>query len=361
MPRMRNDGSQPIEYIADHVKTAVKDPGGTKRYIEVQTRLLTPSSVIFVSQAFLHISSNVMMDLPKADNTALRVQGTIKDCKHNGGRFHICVVQLEKKLDLAQFMRQVPNNNISTEEKSSSEADADGLKPIHALYLDDLDSDRMLLQHKAKDSHIKITVADSTGSACDKLKLEKYDVVVCDFHLEDTTGIDVISMIRPELYSGPVIIMTAETHDKELARMLEAGADAVLTKPVTMSRLSSAINAVLAESADNEPELYDPFDAPPEDMELASSYVPMLTRFRDEFIRAKQKRDLESSLRACRSVMGSAGGYGFQRLGGTAERAYAAIQAARNIDLAGSPVTDFIEHMKTIIDSANKLEEAGAV
>ncbi|RNC80733.1 MAG: response regulator [Phycisphaera sp.] len=359
---MRTNSSEPIEYIANHVKTAIKDPGGTRRYLEVQTRLLTPSSVVFITQAFLHVSSIAMIDLPKADNTAIRVKGTITDCKHNGGRFHVCVVQLENKLDLAQFMRQVPSNNVSSDgNPSSTESTADGLKPINTLYLDDLDSDRNLLQHKAKGSHIKITVADSTGSACDKLKLENYDVVVCDFHLEDTTGIDVISMIRPDLYSGPVIIMTAETRDEELARMLEAGADAVLTKPVTMSRLSSALNAVLAESADNGPEQYDPFDAPPEDMELASSYIPMLTRFRDEFIRAKQKRDIESSLRACRSVMGSASGYGFQRLGGTAERAYAAIQAARNIDLAGSPVTDFIEHMKAIIDSANKLEEAGAV
>ncbi|GAB5496823.1 MAG: hypothetical protein Phyf2KO_19030 [Phycisphaerales bacterium] len=361
---MSKSSSEPIEYIVDHVKSAIKDPGGSKRYLEIQTRLLSPSSVIFVTQAFLHVSSSIVIDLPKADNSAIRVQGIVKDCKHNSGRFHVCVVEFDKKLDLSQFIKPASlKGGDQAVSDDTGEISAEGPQPVNVLYLDDLDSDRYLLQHKAKDSHINITLADSTGSACDKIKLEKYDVVLCDFHLEDTTAIDVIPMIRPELYTGPIIIMTAETRSSELARMLEAGADAVITKPVTLSRLSSTIQAVLAENDEKDKDCqcsYDPFDAPPEDSDLATRYIPMLTRYRDEFIRAKQKRDLEAALRACRSVMGSASGYCFQRLGGSAERAYAAIEAARNIDLAGSPVTDFIEHMKAIIESANKLEEAGA-
>lgn len=342
---MPDSDSEPIEYIVDHVKSAIRDPGGTKRVLEIQTRLLTPTSVIFVSHAFLHVSTSIVIDIPLASRESVRVRGTIKDCKHKEGREHVCVVELDEPLRTKQFTES-PIQNSEIE--------------LKVLYIEDLDADRLLLQHKAKGSNLGISTADTIESASDKLRKSEYDVVVCDYHLEKTSALDVLKKIRPELYTGPFVIMTAETRDTELARMLEAGADAVLTKPVTMRRLSSAIHAVLSVSADQETDFFDPFDAPPEDMGLALSYIPMLAQFRDDFIRAKQSLELEPSLRACRSVMGSASGYGFQRLGGTAERAYAAIHAAQSIQLAGSPVTDFIEHMKAIIDSANNVGQAEA-
>lgn len=352
---MANGDTAPIDYVVSHVKSAVKDPAGSKRYVEVQTRTISPTQITFIVQAYLHENSSIVLDLPKPDGTALRVTGTIKVCQHNNGLLHICLVQLTNKLDLTMFIK--PDQNLPAKALSDGttdeQADAEGEQQLTVLYIDDQDADRMLVKHQTKNSRIDLVSADSTGSACDLLKLDRFDVVVCDFHLEDTTGIELLNRIKPDLYSGPVIFATAETRETELQKMKSAGAAEVLTKPLNLSRLSAAIEAVLEEDHETNRQGFDPFDAPPSDIEFAKSYIPMLARLRDDMTRSKNKRDVELAKTVCRSVMGTASGFGFQRLSRTAERAFAAIDAANNIDLAGKPVAEFRAQMETILNAAN--------
>ncbi|MFI4872501.1 MAG: response regulator [Phycisphaerales bacterium JB061] len=357
-----NESSAPMDYVVSRVKAAVKDPAGSHRNLEVQTRTISPTQISFVVQTFLHNESVIVLDLPKLDGAPLRVKGTIKVCQHNNGLLHICLVELENKLDLSMFIKppSTPLSKKPVSDNAPESANGAQLQPLSVLYIDDQDADRKLVTYQTKDTHIELVSADSTGSACDLLKLDTFDVVVCDFHLEDTTGIDLLNKIKPELYSGPVIFATAETRETELVKMKTAGADEVITKPLDITRLSAAIAAVLDENRDQQTKSFDPFDAPPSDMDFAKSYIPMLTRLRDDMARAKAKRDVALAKTVCRSVMGTAGGYGFQRLSRTAERAYAAIDAANNIDLAGKPVAEFRSQMDTIIQAASPETEAEA-
>jgi len=347
------DPSNQIEYVVSHVKAAVKDPAGSRRYIEVQTRTISPTQLTLVVQAFFHQD---VLELPKVDGSSLRVKGKVSLCQHNRGLLHICLITLDEKLDLSMFMKPTLKAVSSKKGKAAGgdgELEENERASVSVLYIDDQDADRMLMKHQTKDSHIELVSADSPGSACDLLKLGTFDVVVCDFHLEGTTGVELLGKIKPDLYTGPVIFATAETRDSELTKMKSAGADEILTKPLDIKRLSAAIDAVLDENRGSERVGFDPFDAPPSDMALAKSYIPILARLRNEMTRAKSKRNVELAKTVCRSVMGAACGFGFQRLSRTAERAYAAIETANNIDLAGKPVGDFRSQMDVIIEAAS--------
>jgi CheY-like chemotaxis protein len=352
---MKNsESSAPIDYVVSKVKATVKDPAGSRRNIEVQTRTISATKITFIVQAFFHQGSNVELDLPMPDGSVLRVAGTVKICQHNDGLLHICLIELENKLDLMMFIPKSERaSKTASADQSHSDSECAELPQLSVLYIDDQDADRRLIKHQTKNSHINLVAADSTGSACDLLKLDRFDVVILDFHLEDTTGIDLLTRIKPDLYVGPVIIATAETRESELEKMKSAGADEVLTKPLDLARITAAIDAVLEEDQDKQKPGFDPYDAPPSDFEFAKQYIPMLALLRDDMTRSKSKRDVELAKTVCRSVMGTASGYGFQRLSRTAERAFAAIDTANNIDLAGKPVAEFRSQMESILEAAD--------
>lgn len=339
-------------YVQHHVQMVIKDPGGSKRYVELETRAISPSRLTFVAQVFCHMDSVAVIDLPKADGSCLRIKGIIKDCIHSKGRLHAALLEFESKLDLTQFFPPTPKSATTQQTQQTDPASSTDRPPVKALYIDDHDADRMLMKHRTKGTHITLETVESSGAACDQLKTEIYDIVLCDYHLDDINGIDVLTQIR-SFYTGPVIFTTAESSVPEFEKMIEAGATSVLTKPIGLARLNTTIEAALDTADDKAALRLDPFDAPSTDAELTRSYIPVLMRMRDEFTRAKAKRNIEIARTVCRSISGSAAGYGLTRLARSAERSLAAIDAAGNLDLAGKPVKEFVHHLGVIIEAAN--------
>ncbi len=342
-----------IPYVTSHVKLAIKDPGGSKRYVEVQTRSISTSRVTFIAQTFCHVNSVAVIDLPKPDGSAMRIRGVIRDCIHSKGRMHAVLMEFESKLDLSVFMPPEMKEMLAAKRESKADpSETEQRRVVRVLYIDDHDADRMLMKHRTKSTHIELVAVDSAGGACDKLKLEKFDAVLCDFHLDDSNGLEVMSQIRPSLHTGPVIMVTAETSETEFERMIEAGADAVLTKPLDVLRLSAVIEAAIDAASNPAAIRLDPFDAPSSDEDLIRSFIPVLVRHSEDFARAKSKRNAELARKTCRAVAGTAGGFGFHRLARSAERALAAIDAAGNLDLAGKPLNEFRLHLGAIIAAA---------
>ena len=82
------------------------------------------------------------------------------------------------------------------------------------------------------------------------------DVVVLDLGLPDLDGADVLGMIRG-VSRVPVIVATARDDEREIVRLLDAGADDYIVKPYEVAQLAARIRAVLrrGEAADSAAEL----------------------------------------------------------------------------------------------------------
>ena len=70
------------------------------------------------------------------------------------------------------------------------------------------------------------------------------DVVVLDLGLPDLDGRDVLGMIRG-VSRVPVIVATARDDEREIVRLLDAGADDYVVKPYEVAQLAARIRAVL--------------------------------------------------------------------------------------------------------------------
>lgn len=69
------------------------------------------------------------------------------------------------------------------------------------------------------------------------------DLLILDINMPEVTGIDVLEFLRrrPELDDLPIVMLSTETADLQVDQALSLGADAYVTKPVSVEELESAM------------------------------------------------------------------------------------------------------------------------
>ncbi len=97
-----------------------------------------------------------------------------------------------------------------------------------------------------------LTFADAS-SFYRALKEKKPDLVLLDIMLPDTSGMDILKMMKGgEFSSIPVIFVSAKGSETDKVKGLNEGADDYLSKPFGVMELIARINANLRKSAKSE-------------------------------------------------------------------------------------------------------------
>jgi len=91
------------------------------------------------------------------------------------------------------------------------------------------------------------------GTALSLLRTEKYDLLVLDNRLPDTTGIEMIKQIRRGGDQMPILMLTACDEVAQKINGLDAGADDYLTKPFDMNELFARVRSLLRRVGDKNP------------------------------------------------------------------------------------------------------------
>ena len=109
---------------------------------------------------------------------------------------------------------------------------------------DDTDTLGALKMIMELEGHTAITACNG------KQGLEKYlegsfDLVISDLHMPEMNGLEMLGHIRKANPGAKVIIASAEADEEEKGRLHEAGAFAVLTKPVEISTLEEIMARAL--------------------------------------------------------------------------------------------------------------------
>lgn len=76
-------------------------------------------------------------------------------------------------------------------------------------------------------------------------KKEKFDLVVCDFRLPDSSGLEVLQELRSYRQDVPVIIITAYADVRMAVKLMQMGADDYITKPIHQEEFILLINKLL--------------------------------------------------------------------------------------------------------------------
>jgi DNA-binding response OmpR family regulator len=114
---------------------------------------------------------------------------------------------------------------------------------MRIAYLED-DPDQAALIAKWLESAGHVCHHFDRGHALQRsLASESFDLYLLDWHLPDADGLQVLKEIRAHVPQAVVLFVTARDRDDDVVRVLQAGADDFIGKPVRKGELLARIEA----------------------------------------------------------------------------------------------------------------------
>jgi DNA-binding response OmpR family regulator len=96
-----------------------------------------------------------------------------------------------------------------------------------------------------------VEVATDGESALQMLKLNEYDLLICDWSLPKVSGIDICKRFRSAGGRTPILLITGKGQTAEKVIGFDAGADDYLTKPFDLAELLARVKALLRRASPN--------------------------------------------------------------------------------------------------------------
>jgi len=150
--------------------------------------------------------------------------------------------------DLNDAARNAPDLPVSA--PRDPRPPAQSLAGIRVLAVDDEADSRTLLRRVLKDFGADVAVASTAAEALELLKARPFDVLLSDIGMPDVDGFDLIREVRrlppASGASIPAIALTAFARPEDRERVLRAGYQAHVGKPVDADELASTIRGAAA-------------------------------------------------------------------------------------------------------------------
>ena len=137
---------------------------------------------------------------------------------------------------------------------ATNEISADETISRHILLAEDNTVNQTLISTMLERAGHTVEIVDNGQKALDAVLDGTFDLVLMDVRMPVMEGPEATRRIRasgPENSNVPIIALTADAMKENIPRFLEAGMNAVETKPVQLPKLLKTINMVIAESGNN--------------------------------------------------------------------------------------------------------------
>lgn len=121
---------------------------------------------------------------------------------------------------------------------------------MHKILVVDDDNDMcLLLSRFLTRNGFVVASAGSGHAAIEWMKKNKPDLVLCDFRLDDMTGVQLLGKIKESHPEAAVIIITGYSDVKDAVEVMKLGAYDYVTKPLFPEEILLTIKKALAEDA----------------------------------------------------------------------------------------------------------------
>ena len=160
------------------------------------------------------------------------------------------VVQSEygkgSKFTISIDQRIVKNPTISLDENAQSNVQAFDLSSKKVLVVDDNKLNIKVATRLLEPYKLNITSAESGEECLNLLKDNKYDLILMDDMMPKMSGTETLNKIKEEnLFSGPIIALTANALTGMKEKYLEAGFNDYLAKPIEKNELNRVLKEYL--------------------------------------------------------------------------------------------------------------------
>jgi CheY-like chemotaxis protein len=347
----RADGSHDSTVAAEQrifpVTLTVTHLGGNTGAFIVRAYAISARWMSVVHGGYVHVGSTCTAWIPTKEGEHIALPAVVQSCRHLDGTLHDLSLQFERPID--------PEIAVAMQTSTASAGDRDkqALKG-RLLYVDESESDRLLMAHFLSGSSVVTTMLPDIESAVEVLHGGPVDAVFTEIAFRGRRFADCFLELKQALKppESPIMAVTAETDGRALADAKQAGVAAVLAKPYSAQELLGLLKRVLIDE-----------EFKPEGPELITSELANDAAFREmisHFVseahtcgellgQATTTASIHKTRELCVS-MRRAASYGFPMLSGAAE------VAVKNLDATGS-VSETIWAVQAVIDICARLTD----
>lgn len=123
---------------------------------------------------------------------------------------------------------------------------------MRALFIEDDDLNRRIVEDMLRVGGAEMVGASDALTGLEIFGEERFDIVLVDLRMPGIDGFETMRRIRSwddERREVPLIVVTADTGERIEEECREAGADAILLKPVAMRELFEVIADLVVSSS----------------------------------------------------------------------------------------------------------------
>jgi CheY-like chemotaxis protein len=221
-----------IKILTDKVRIAVTDtgPGIAK---SKQARLFIPFDRLGAERSDVEGSGlglALCQRLLEAMNGSIGVESEVQ----KGSTFWI---------DLPHCQSPVASAGLAMRRREMASAEQTDTE-YSVLYIEDNLSNLTLIEQLfAEQEHVELLTAKTGALGLDAARDRTPDLVLLDVHLPDMSGADVITKLKGNALTCkiPVIVISADATQRQIDRLLAAGAHAYLTKPIDVGQFFALV------------------------------------------------------------------------------------------------------------------------
>ena len=169
-----------------------------------------------------------------------------------------CTIELTSELDVgSNFFFDIPLVAVSREraeeimkyeaheKKMESITFAPGLR---ILVAEDNPTNQKYIRNLLSLYNMNVTIVENGKRACEMVAEQEFDCVLMDMHMPEMNGVDATKYIRAmadsEKAALPIVALTAAAYKEDEDRMMDAGVNAFLTKPVNEAKLLRTLQSI---------------------------------------------------------------------------------------------------------------------
>jgi DNA-binding response OmpR family regulator len=117
---------------------------------------------------------------------------------------------------------------------------------------DDAELRGALLEQLKLHEEFEPVAAETAGQGLQKIKDDRFDIILLDVHLPDMDGRELCRVMRRQGIKAPIIMLTAADTDSDTILGLEAGANDYISKPFKLNVLLARLRAHLRQHESSE-------------------------------------------------------------------------------------------------------------
>ena len=171
---------------------------------------------------------------------------TVKSQLHIGSTFTINI-----PLKKTNTIEIETNEIISIENKLELQAELQGLKKVKILIVDDMVINQLLVQTIMEEIGFETELAENGKIAIDLVEKNNYDLILMDLQMPEMNGWEATKHIRNKMElpksKTPIIALTADVTQKNIAKHHEIGMNAYVSKPINETDLLQKVTQLVIE------------------------------------------------------------------------------------------------------------------